>query len=178
MTSVSDIHAPVRGFTLVELVVTLVVISIVLLGVTYALSFAFRHQSDGLWQAKAVTLAQSYVEEIMARRYDEATPLGGVPPCSPATLPCTGIGADGEGRTGFDDVDDYHGLDEQPPLDSEGVPRADYAGYRVQVAVAYLTPAQVGDFALDDPTDAKRITVRVTPPGKSAMAFSMLRANY
>ena len=84
------------GFSLIELIVTMMLVSITVLAMSYALGFSFSHQSDGLWQAKSVALAESYVEEIMARRYDETTPMGGVPPCSPATTPCGGIGSDGE----------------------------------------------------------------------------------
>lgn len=167
-----------HGFTLVELVVTLVVVSIAVLAIGQALSFAFARQSDGLWQAKAVALAQSYVEEIKARRYDEAAPVGGVPPCAPAAVPCSAVGADGEIRAQFDDVDDYDGLDEQPPLDPDGNPRSDYERYRVQVRVAYLDASQVAAFGLDDTSDAKLITVAVTPPGEAVMSFPMLRANY
>lgn len=167
-----------RGFTLVEAVVTMVVISIAVLAVGQALAFAFSRQSDGLWQAKAVALAESYMEEILARRYDEAAPVGGVPPCAPAAVPCSAAGSDGESRARFDDVDDYHGLDEQPPLDVDGNPRSDYASYRVQVSVVYADAAQVAALGLDDPSDAKLITVRVTPPGEGPMAFSVVRANY
>ena len=167
-----------RGFTLVELIVTMVVVSIAVLGMTYALSFAFSHQSDGLWQAKGVALAESYLEEIMARRFDETTPLGGVPPCSPATVPCSAIGADGEARDEFDDVDDYDGVDDLPPLDIHGNPRLEYAGYRVEVAVAYVDAAQIAALGLDDATDAKLVTVAVTPPGQSTMEFPMLRTNF
>lgn len=167
-----------RGFTLVELVVTMVVISIAVLGIAQALSFAFARQSDGLWQARAVALAESYIEEIGARRYDQATPIGGVPPCSPATAPCGSVGNDGEPRAQFDDVDDYHGLSEQPPLDADGNPRTDYSGYRVAVEVAYLDADQVAAFGLDDPTDAKLVTVRVTAPGQATLTFPYLRANF
>lgn len=170
--------ADVRGFTLVELVVTMLVISIAVLGIGQALSFAFARQSDGLWQAKAVALAESYIEEIGARRYDETTPVGGVPPCSPAAVACSSIGGEGEPRAQFDDVDDYDGLDEQPPLDADGNPRTDYRRYRVQVSVAYLDSDQVSAFGLDDTTDAKLVTVQVTPPGEATLNFPFVRANY
>jgi len=64
--------------------------------------------------------------------------MGGVPPCSPATVPCTAVGIDGESRAEFDDVDDFDGLDEQPPLDVNGNPRAEHANYRVQISADYL----------------------------------------
>jgi MSHA pilin protein MshD len=156
----------------------MVLISIAVLGLSQALAFAFAHQSDGLWQARSVALAESYIEEIMARRYDEATPLGGVPPCAPAAVPCTAVGDDGDTRARFDDVDDYHGLDEQPPLDADGNPRSEYSGYRVQVAVAYADAAQVTALGLDDTSDAKLITVDVTPPGQAPMSFAVVRANF
>ncbi|MEQ8857038.1 MAG: prepilin-type N-terminal cleavage/methylation domain-containing protein [Pseudomonadales bacterium] len=166
------------GFTLVELVVTMVVISIAVLGIGQALAFAFTHQSDGIWQTRSVALAETYIEEIMARRFDEATPVGGVPPCAPAAVPCSAVGSDGETRAEFDDVDDYDGLDEQPPLDMDGNPRPEYARFRVQVSVGYPDAAQVAAFGLDDASDAKLVTVTVTPPGEATMRFPILRANY
>jgi MSHA pilin protein MshD len=169
----------VRGFTLVELIITMAVISIAVLGITYALSFAFSRQSDGLWQAKSIALAESYIEDILSRRYDEATPLGGVPPCSPATTACSSVlGADGESRAQYDDVDDFDGVNDQPPLDADGLPRTEYAAFRVQVSVAYASAAQVADLGLDNPQDAKLINVTVTPPGESPMDFPVLRGNF
>ncbi|MAT84972.1 MAG: hypothetical protein CMD39_11865, partial [Gammaproteobacteria bacterium] len=91
---------------------------------------------------------------------------------------CSAAGADGEPRAQFDDVDDYHGLDEQPPLDADGNPRAEYARYRVQVRVAYPDAAQQAALGLDDATDAKLITVDVMPPGESVMSFRVVRGNY
>ncbi len=160
-----------------ELIVTMSVVSIAVLALTYTLSSAFARQSDGLWQAKTVALAEAYVEEIMARRYDETTPLGGVPPCPPVACSAA-LGAEGESRGQFDDVDDYNGLDEQPPRDADGNVRADYDGYRVQVSVAYATAGQVGTFGLDDASDAKLVTVTVSPPSGAPLSFAVLRGNY
>ena len=180
MTPASDWRSGAAGFTIVELVITMVVISLAVLAMTTSLGFAFQHQSDGLWRTKTAALAQSYVEEIMARRYDENTPLGGVPACAPATVACTAPGSfdDGEARALFDDVDDYDGVDESPPVDVNGVARAEYAGYRVQVAVAYATAGQVATLGLDATTDAKLVTITVTPPVGDPVAYPFLRANY
>ena len=169
-----------RGFTLIELVVTMLIISIAALGVMYSLSLGLRHQSDAIWQPKAVALAESYMEEILGRRYDEQSPSGGAPACSTSTTACSPAGAfnDGEARAQFDDVDDYDGLIEQPPRDVDGNPRPDYDSYRVAVSVAYATPAQVAQLGLDAATDAKLVTVTVSTPESGPMSFSALRGNF
>ena len=159
---------------------TMVLISIAALGVSYALAFGLRHQSDSLWQTKAVALADAYMEEILARRFDETSPLGGVPPCSPATLPCSLPVSfdDGEARAEYDDVDDYDGTDDAPPLDAKGNARPSYERYRVEVAVAYANAAMTSSLGLDDPTDAKLVTITVTAPSGESMRFSGVRGNF
>ncbi|MGI9328054.1 MAG: type IV pilus modification PilV family protein [Pseudomonadales bacterium] len=168
-----------RGFTLVEAVLTMVILSIAALSMGQTLGFAFQHSSDGLWQAKTVALAEAYLEEILARRYDEAAPPGGVPPCSAATTACSAIGPDaGESRETFDDVDDYHGLAEAPPEDATGAARVGFDSYSAGISVRYLSVGEVGALGLDDATDGKHIEVTITPPGRSAQSFSVIRGNY
>jgi MSHA pilin protein MshD len=168
------------GFTLVELVLTLLLISIAALGVGYTLSFGLGREADSLWQAKAVALAAAYFEEIEAKRYDETSPLGGVPPCSPSTTPCSAAGAfnDGETRAEFDDVDDYDGLNDAPPLDAEGNVRTGYERYVVNVTVAYLSGAIATGLGLDGASDAKRVEVAVTSPEGDVLRFASIRANF
>jgi len=170
----------VGGFTLIELIVTMLIISIAALGVTYSLGLGLRHQSDALWQAKAVALAEAYMEEVLARRYDEHAPSGGQPPCSPSTTACSAANAfnDGESRTEYDDVDDYDGLIEQPPRDADGSSRPDYASYRVAVTVAYADPSQIAALGLDAATDAKLVTIAVSTPESGSMTFAALRGNF
>jgi len=168
------------GFTLVELVLSMAVISIAALGISSSLSFALQHQSDGLWQAKAIALSRSYFEEIAAKRYDETTPNGGVPPCSIGTTSCSAAANfdDGEARAAFDDIDDYAGLDESPPLDPAGSARLGYTNYRVQIDVRYATAAEQATLGLDAVTDLKVIDLTVTTPGGASLDFALVRGNY
>ena len=169
-----------QGFTLVELVMTIVIIGVASVGITAALGFGLRHQSDGISYARSVTLAQAYMEDIMGKRYDENTPIGGVPACSPSTTPCS-LAAnfnDGESRHQFDDVDDFNGVDDSPPLNVDGTDRDAFARYRVQVNVAYANAAQISGFGLTDTTDAKIITVTVTSPGTNPLTFQAIRTNF
>ena len=153
-------------------------ISIAALAMASALGVAFSHSSDSLLHTKTVQLAQAYIEEIQSRRFDEATPIGGTPPCSVVTVSCSAIGPDSEVRVTFDDVDDYHGLDDLPPLDSLGQPLAEYPGFRVQVEVAYPSAAQLAAWLLDDVSDVKLITVTVTSPDGVVRTFPFVRGNY
>ena len=156
-------------------------LSIALLAVAKSLQFSAQFGADTLWQTKTVELVQAYSDEILTKRYDELTPIGGVPPCTSCSAESSfGSAQDspsevrGGGQNRFDDVDDYHGLNDSPPIDAQGNVRADYAGYRVEVSVNYAGLAH--GLAVD--TDAKQIQITVTPPGQSAVPFSVLRGNF
>ncbi|WP_207060641.1 prepilin-type N-terminal cleavage/methylation domain-containing protein [Motiliproteus sp. SC1-56] len=171
------------GFTLVELVVTIAVLAIALLAVANSLRFSSQYSADPLWQAKAVALAEAYSDEILGKRFDERTALGGVPACvgigasAGQCTPAADFGAAlaeeaGETRASFDDLDDFHGLDESP-RSAEGTPLAQYAGYGVRVSVHYA-----GSELGLDPFDAKAVTLTVTPPGQAPLVFSFYRGNF
>lgn len=138
-----------RGLTLIELVAVIAIMAIALIGVTQTISVVTRQSADTLLETRAVALAQSYLEEILGKRFDENSAPRGIPPCSESYNACTdesAFGPDGsEVRNLFDDVDDYHNLAEgdgeaDPLLDSEGNIRAGYENFRVQVSVRYLRP--------------------------------------
>lgn len=175
-----EVESPTaNGFTLVETVITISIVSIALLAISQALSFGLQHSSDGISQARTVNLAQSYFEEISAKRYAEGTPVGGVPACSSTTTPCGAIGPEsGESRTSYDDVDDYDGLLDQPPKDSQDTVRTGYESYQVAIDVRYLLSSEVSALGVDDTTDAKRVTVEVTPPGQGPQEFVTLFGNF
>ncbi|PIE20546.1 MAG: MSHA biogenesis protein MshD [Neptuniibacter caesariensis] len=169
-----------RGFSLIEIIVTIVIIAIALTAAIAGWGTIARHSADVMWQTRVSYLGQAYLEEILSRRYDELTPLGGSPICSPCT-PQGNFGSDaGETRSTFDDVDDYHNLSENAVglfnaiVTSGGI--AAYAGYQVDVSVSYAG-AQVG---LTNEL-VKQVTVTVTPPqntGQLPVRFTALRGNY
>ena len=135
-----------------------------------------------MWQSKVAYLRQAYLEEILSRRYDALTPLGGAPVCGPCT-PEADFGPEtGENRQTFDDVDDYHGLSESAVglfnelVTSGGI--ASYRGYQVDINVSYVGATY---FAVGDEEEIKQIQVVVTPPtntGQSPVTFTALRGNY
>lgn len=167
--------APVSesGFSLVETILTIVIISISLVVLVSAWGQSARHSGDPFWHAKAAYLGQAYLEEILTKRFDENTPVGGQPACTSTTCSAV-LGADaGETRALFDDVDDYHGLNETPSENALGVIRPEYSSYQVTVSVSYAG-VELGRPA----ATVKRINVTVTPPGESAQLFVVYRGNY
>lgn len=66
-----------QGATLVELVMTIVIISVAIAGVVGAFSLMAGRSADPLNQTRAVALAQLYHDELMSTYYDPLTPIGG-----------------------------------------------------------------------------------------------------
>jgi MSHA pilin protein MshD len=166
------------GFTLIEIIVLIVFVSIALVGVLSAYKHAMTTAADPLHNTRALKLGQALLEEIIAKRFDENSGQGGVPPCNSAGAPaCSGVLGTDPGevfRYQYDDVDDYHGMDLLPPTDINDNVLTGYAAYRVQVAVGNAGTELVDLGA----ADAKRIDVIVTTPRGYDFTFSAYRVNF
>jgi MSHA pilin protein MshD len=196
-------HKAVAGFTLVEMVVTIVILAIALVGVSGMISLGTSNSGDPLVQTRAIALGHSYLDEIMGRRFDERSAASGLDPCYdfsgpdrcteqilPGPLPqgCESVlGRDGGEPSGnrekYDDVDDYNGLAEgdglagSPIRDAEGDTRPEYENYHVAVSVRYAGDDAV--FGGLHCTNAKLITVTVTTRDQSeGWKFSAYKGNY
>lgn len=183
-----------QGVTLLELIAVIVILAISLAGVTAAISGALSRNADVMLETRAVALAQSYLDEILSRRFDENSAPRGIPPCRTNCTEEIDFGPDaGESeRADFDDVDDYHELEEgfgydDPLLDAEGNPRIDYDEFSVRVTVRYLELGSGGteeDLAtelndLTDAEDAKLIAVTIAHASNSTgWQFSVYKANF
>ncbi|MDF1622884.1 MAG: type II secretion system protein [Pseudohongiella nitratireducens] len=183
-----------KGVTLIELVVVIVILAISLYGVTTSLSGALSRSSDVVPQTRALALAQSYLDEILSKRFDEHSVPRGIPPCRTNCTDAVDLGLDGgeTTRDEFDDVDDYDGLDEgfeqaTELQDAEGNTRTGYDEFRVRVSVRYLDLAGGGveeNLAtepndLTDVQDAKLITVTVSHASEpDGWKFSAYKANF
>lgn len=178
-----------RGFTLLELVIGFVVLGLVLAGFS-ALLVPNQQQSVQTWQqVRAAELAQSLLNEIMARSFDEQSDRSGTglrcgesgaSSClaSFAACPASGMTASTEEavRSAYDDVDDYHCLrgDASSFSDMLGASLAqDYAGYQIAVQVSYAgSSVGVGN------TLMKRITLVVTTPTNLTLQFDAFKGNW
>lgn len=138
------------GVTLVELILSMVIISIALVGILSVINLTVSHSADPVVQHQAVSIAEAYLEEILLQEYS-----GGV----------------SANRADFDDVDDYHNLTDNGVHDQLGAAVAELSHYTVTVSVA--PPA-----GLAGGVNAKQITVSVSGPGVANLSLVGYKADY
>jgi len=161
------------GVTLIELVITIVVLGIALASLVSALSQGVGQSATPLWESKALELQQAYLDEILAMAFDDATPVGGGE-VSAAANPCV-LANEGQTRQNYDDVDDYNGLSDAPPvLIDSSINMAEYAQYQV-TAVVSCAGTELG---LSADRFAKRITVTVIAPTGQSRIVSVYKGNF
>lgn len=118
-----------EGFSLIELIMTIIILSLSMMVIIPFFTGVTR-SVDPMIRERAIALGQSMMDEILAKKWDNNTPLGGgavatsteTPGPLRNTLAVTGSATapasltfeagDGETaqRTTWDDVDDYHYL--------------------------------------------------------------------
>jgi len=155
-----------KGFTLIELIVFIVVISLALTGLFSVFNQSMLNSVDPIIRVRALELAQSKLDEVLVRKFAENTPAGGIPACgsfdsgSPIVA-CTaiqGVAAD----PARDDVGDYNGENT-----TDG-------NYTIAVAVS----EQGTELGLASDALARRVTVTVTMPGSETLSLSGYKVNF
>jgi MSHA pilin protein MshD len=166
-------HSKQKGMTLVEMVISIVLISIAMTAMLTVFSTSMGRSADPLWKNKSLKLAQAYLDEILSKKYDKNTPLGGIPALKAADISCDVPGPAAGVRGNYDNIDDYNGLSEAPKLVTGGG-MASYSNYSIDVTVVCDgTGAGLGNNKY-----AKLITVTVTSPNNTSMPFSVYRGNF
>ena len=172
-------HPRQGGLTLIELVITIVVLGIALSALVSALTTGIGRSAQPMWESKALELSQAYLDEILAKKFDDGTPLGGGQVALVAS-PCTQSN-EGQARAMFDDVDDYHGVVDAPPtLSDSGISMARYGNYRVEISVV-CAGTELGSSngsLLSAVSLAKRITVSVGVPSGEVRSVSVYKGNF
>jgi len=188
----------VCGFTLLELVAGIALFAVVMLLITGAFLPMMNKQTQPIYQIRAAELAQSMLQEALARSYDENSDrsgqtvagkyqyCGSIDAANITTESSSGncsttLGAEsGETYTTFDDVDDFNLYCHSPITGSafaqlQGLDTSLYENYGVKVCVEN-SPELLGLATRNDV--AKKITVTVTTPAGEAIAFTSYRSNY
>lgn len=149
-----------RGFSLIEAVLFMVVVSVALVALTRAFDRAAVASADPLLRRQSLAIAQALLDEISFKDFANPSPGGYSGPYNAAS------------RNRFDDVMDYNGLVLNGISDLSGNAIAGLSGYRASISV---TAAAFGNV----PASAGwRISVNVTDPAGRTLALDGYRADY
>lgn len=121
------------GVTLIELVVFIVVVSFGLAGVMLVMNYTSQRSADPMIREQALLIAESYMEEILAKKFID--PTGGTIRTCPTPE---------GGRTNYDNVCDYNGLSDSGARDQFGNAVAGLENYSVAVTVSGGTGISLG----------------------------------
>lgn len=181
-----------RGLSLIELLVFIVVVGIAVSGVLSVYSLNARSSADPMVQKQALAIAESLLEEVLAKPYTYCDPddaqadtatSSAIGPTGCATTP-EGMGAEGvEDRysnlTPYDNVNDYNSFPVMTGIrDLNGDDVAGLAGYTASVQVRPvanfngIVPVVPGD------NETLLVTVTVTAPGNHGVSLSGYRTRY
>jgi len=135
-------HRGIAGVTLVELVMYIAIVSIGVAGILSVMTYTSRYSADPMLQQQALLIAESYMEEILLKRFTD--PSSGASQVCPTTLPYKEAS-----RASYDNVCDYHNLnDSAGAVDQLGNTVAGLTAYNVSIAVI----GDVGDATALGPT--------------------------
>ena len=133
----------VRGFTLPEAILAIVVIGVGLAGLLLAFGTVARSSADPVLRKQMLAIGQEMLEEVLLKPYTVAA--------NAAPAGCA--------RDTYNDVSDFNGYSAAGICTVDGVAIAALASYSVQVAVVAGT--------LQGVTSAKSVTVTVGNAGES-----------
>ena len=181
-----------NGFTLIELVIGIVAFSISLSIITGLLVPQVQRSVEPILQVRATELAQSLLNEISAKSFDQHSDrVGGLIRCNedvnndgdlvddPGEVACTAEedfgNEEANNRENYNDVDDYHNINvsDEDIINSLGGAlivggKHLYQGFSANITVTYIDVNQSG----------KLITVTVITPTGQSLNFATIRRNF
>ena len=161
-------HQSRHGLSQVEVVVSSLIVAVVLVGALNVLGGATRTNRVAADRLDAPGLAHQLMGEILALPYEDPEEPGG------------NIGQEsgesGGSRAGYDDVDDYHGWNMDPPAYKDGTSVPGAVGWERVVLVQYFDPSTGSTGSTD--TGVKLITVQVSAPSGDQLQLDTLRSQW
>ena len=159
------LFSSVQGFSLIEIMITLIIAGIYMLSISSYLVIINRVTTQNRDNTIAISLANGLMEEILIRRWDELYDT-----CSVTLAPDTAeLAGD---KTAFDDIDDFNGYIESPPKDPLGNDLNNFSQFNLNVEVTYLTEDLV---ATVTPTVRKQVNIFVQKNSKVIYNISTLK---
>lgn len=140
-----------QGATLVELIISIVIISIALIGILSVVNLSAQHSADPVVRQQAIAIAESYLEEILL-----------LPVVDPDGID------EGNNRSLFDNVADYN-ITNTGATDQNGTVINGLENYTITISV---------NDALFSGVSMAEVTVSVVRPGTDTISLTGYRANY
>ncbi len=153
----------VFAFTLIEVLITIVVLAIAASAIVNVYIHAVNSSADPLLQQQAIAIANAYMEEIQSQHF--ADPV----------VAETGGPEAGEVRATYNDVQDYNGLTDVGAKDQNGNALPTLSAYTVTVKVS---GHGLSGAATISAANALRIDITVTHPAIDPVVLSGYRSNY
>lgn len=154
-----------RGFSIVEAIVFIVIVSVALTGILSLMNFTTQHSADPMIRKQAIVVAESLLAEITQQNF---------------TNPVDGFSgaATQANRNLFDDIGDYNGFTTTGifPIDDPSTPIPALIAYNASVRVVDTTLGPVG--APIPNGSVKLIIVTVTGPDAIPVVLSGYRSAY
>jgi MSHA pilin protein MshD len=154
---------PAYGFTLIELIIFIVIISVGLAGVLLIFDTVTRRSADPVRAKQAIAVAEGMLDEIMNKSFCDPDTV--TLPAPGTSVPATcGTHTTEATRDLYDDVDDYIGYNRTGVRDVASDATVVLAGYNVTVTVTMPAPGSnfvVGANTIT-PTDYRIVTVTVS----------------
>lgn len=185
---------PSRGFTLIELVVGIVLLSVALTGILGLLVNQAPQAVDPVQQVRAAQLAQRVLNEVLQKSFDEHSDhnggrfrcgeTAGTPPVTyAACTPAASYGKDaGESAPyTFNDVDDFDTAGQWVAANlftqqAAGISDEEYRNYQLRIRVT--ADDLLASAGKDAASIGKRIELTVRLPDSSEVEFALYRGNY
>jgi Tfp pilus assembly protein PilV len=156
-----------RGFTLVEAVMSTLVVSLVLVAAMRVAAMSSVMQYKAAERVSGRNLADGLLNDIGILAYQE-----------PSGTPNFGIetGESATSKTNYDDVDDFNGWTESPPQERNGTVMSQFNNtWRRSVVVTWINPTNLSQTSNTE-TGIKQITVNVYHNGLLVATRSALRS--
>ena len=161
-------HRPLRGFSLIEVAMSSLLVGAVLVASMRVTGQALMVQRDRAHMSTAAFLAEGLLSEILLLPYMEPG-LNNSPIRREAGEPAND-------RSKFDDVDDYHNYTESPPRSLENEELPDFVGWRRSVVVQWVNPNNLNQTQGGE-SGVKRVTVQVHRNGQLLATAVGIRSN-
>jgi MSHA pilin protein MshD len=176
-----------HGFTLIEIIITIVVLAIAATTLLSVFTSTARTSADPMIQQQAISIAEAYMEEIVSKSFNDpqgdeegevAEEEGEVAEEEGEVAEEEGEVAEKETRANYDDVQDYNSLPENDVVKDQNNEKIDQlsADYKVTVKVfGEALGTALNEISGDH---SMRIDITVSHPAISPITITGYRTDY